>query len=115
MPTQIYHPHTSGHHHRISEHPIARKFIAWCEGEQQHQLFWNGLAFAGHGWLLTPVTLTIIFFLNGPAILLYIAALVMVITLIVNLTSMSTKITIPVFILSIVIDLILIVTSIILY
>ena len=86
------------------------KFIAWCKGQQENRLLWLGIALAGHGCILTPLTVMAVL-LAGTNITLFILALVaMGMSLVTNLAAMPTKITIPVFILSVLIDIAIIIS-----
>jgi hypothetical protein len=80
------------------------KFINWCEGQEKNRLGWLALALTAHGCIITPlVVLSIV--TAGNSFILWITAMVaMGITVVVNLAAQPTKITIPTFFLSILID-----------
>src|SRR5688572_2728268 len=79
-------------------------FIAWCITQEKHRFGWLAAALAGHGCILTPITLFAII-LSGNLFAFWIMAIVaMAACLITNLAAMPTKITIPVFFASILID-----------
>jgi|GEM_PF-462807 len=81
------------------------RFINWCDGQERNRFGWLAAALAGHGCALTPLTLFAII-LSGNNIVFWIMALVaMGATLVMNLAAQPTKVTIPVFLASIVIDL----------
>lgn len=81
--------------------------IHWCEGQQQNRLLWLGLALAVHGCILTPLTVMAVL-LSGAGFGLFMASMVaMGMALVTNLAAMPTKITIPVFALSILIDIVI--------
>ena len=83
---------------------VISKFMSWCKGQEKNRLGWLGAIFAIHGCVLTPLTLFAII-LSGTYFPFYIAALVaMGMTVVTNLAAMPTKVTIPVFFLSILID-----------
>ena len=83
---------------------VFNRFMDWCKGQEENRLMWLGISLAGHGCILTPITVMAVL-LAGTNLTLFILALVaMGISLVTNLAAMPTKITIPVFILSIVID-----------
>ena len=81
------------------------KFINWCNDQNQNRLLWIGVILAAHGCVLTPLTAMAVLFtgLNFPLVMLAIIAMAMV--LVTNLAALPTKYTIPVFALSILIDL----------
>src|SRR5215218_2064649 len=87
------------------------RFINWCKGQEQNRLLWLGIALAGHGCILTPLTVMAVL-LAGTNLYLFILAIVaMGMSLVTNLAAMPTKITIPVFILSILIDIAIVISS----
>ncbi|HET9825361.1 MAG TPA: hypothetical protein VFP87_08505 [Chitinophagaceae bacterium] len=83
---------------------LLRRFIDWCKSQEKNRFGWLALSLATHGCIITPL---VVFFITvtGNDFTLWIAAmLAMGVTLIVNLAAQPTKITIPVFFLSIVVD-----------
>jgi len=66
---------------------------------------WLSIALAGHGCFLTPLALLAVMFAGNLMILWAIVIGAMAMCLVSNLAAMPTKITIPVFMLSILIDL----------
>ena len=84
---------------------VFTRFINWCNDQQEDRLLWLGVALAGHGCVITPLTIMAVL-LAGTNLVLFVLALVaMGMALVTNLAALPTKITIPVFVLSIVIDL----------
>jgi hypothetical protein len=81
-----------------------KRFFNWTIEQQKNSLLWVGVGLAGHGCVITPLTLYAVFSfgLNLPLFMMALAAMAM--TLIVNLAALPTKITIPVFLFSILID-----------
>lgn len=73
---------------------------------------WLGIALAAHGCVLTPITLMAVL-MAGSNFILFIAALVaMGVSLVTHLAAMSTKVTIPVFVFSVLMDVAIIIASI---
>lgn len=104
----------------ISENYIAatanpslfKRFINWTNSQEKNRFTWIGAALAGHGCVLTPATLFAII-LSGNSITLWVLSIMaMMAALVTNLAAMPTKITIPTFILTIVIDLVIIISCI---
>ena len=91
--------------------PIQR-FFAWCKEQENNRLLWLAIIVAGHGCILTPITVMIITFTGNSMLLWSFALGAMAMSLISNLAAMPVKITMPVFILSLVIDFTIIVVSI---
>ena len=85
------------------------KFITWCNGQEKYRFGWLGGIMAAQCCALTPITLFAIV-LFGANFALFMAALIAIaLPVVTNLAAMPTKVTIPVFFLSIVIDLAIIV------
>ena len=80
------------------------KFFAWCKGQEQNRLLWLGIILAGHGCILTPLTVMAVLLAGTNMVLFVLAIAAMGMSLVTNLAAMPTKITIPVFLLSVLID-----------
>ena len=90
---------------RVAKSSLWARFIQWSEDQEQYRFGWAAGILAGHGCIVTPITLFAII-LSGSNIALFIAAIVaMMASLVTNLAAMPTKYTIPTFFISIVIDL----------
>ena len=88
---------------------LLKNFMHWCTRQQENRLLWLGIALTAHGCIITPLTLMVIM-LAGSYLALFIFVLVaMGANLVVNLAALPTKITIPLFLFSLFIDLIVIV------
>jgi hypothetical protein len=83
---------------------IVNRFLNWSKGQEKNRLMWLGIALSAHGCIITPLTIMAVL-LAGTNLFLFMLALVaMGATLVTNLAAMPTKVTIPVFILSTIID-----------
>jgi hypothetical protein len=103
----ISNPSLQGVYERSSENIFSR-FTAWCTNQQEDRLLWLGIALVGHGCVITPLTIMAVL-LAGTNLFLFVLALVaMGMSLVTNLAALPTRITIPVFVLSIIIDLVVI-------
>jgi hypothetical protein len=87
------------------------RFITWCKDEEKNRFVWLGVALAGHGCFITPLALFVIMLTGNSMLFLSFAIAAMGMTLIANLAALPTKITIPVFLFSILLDLVVIITS----
>ena len=95
---------SAGHFTKVARPSIVKKFINWCTGQEENRLGWLGGILAIHGCVLTPITLFAVI-LSGTNFALYITTLVaMAMAVVTNLAAMPTRITIPVFIFSILLD-----------
>ena len=87
---------------------IVQKFLAWCESQNENRIAWLAIALAGHGCVITPITMFFIMMAGNNFVYWPLAMGAMTMCVIVNLAAMPTKITIPLFVLSLVIDLVII-------
>ena len=96
---QTYHPSLR------TEKTLVQLFADWCQSQEKYRIGWLGIIIATHGCFITPVTLIAIV-LSGNSIFFWmLAMLAIVMCLVTNLAALPAKITIPVFCLSIIIDL----------
>jgi hypothetical protein len=111
MLTTISRPISIPHESTGSLWSLVNRFLNWCADQQENRIEWQGIGLVVMGCILTPLTALIVF-LSGANPLLILTALVATeITLVVNLSTMPTKITIPAFLLGIVIDIAVMVVS----
>ena len=87
-----------------------RKFIDWCNGQEKYRLGWLAAALTLHGCVLTIFTMFAVVLAGNHFIFWPFIIGGMGITLIVNLAAMPTKITIPVFFFSVLVDLLIIIS-----
>jgi hypothetical protein len=89
---------------KTSKVSLITRFMNWCRGQEKNRLLWLGIALSAHGCIITPITIMVVL-LAGTNLFLFILALVaMGATLVTNLAAMPTRITLPVFILSTLVD-----------
>lgn len=81
------------------------KFFKWCAGQEENRLEWLGVALAVHGCVITPLVIILITMTGNSFILWMTAMAAMGAALIVNLAAQPTKVTLPVFFASLVVDL----------
>ena len=80
------------------------RFMNYCKSQENNRLFWVGLVLAVHGCILTPITVMITL-AAGPNFFLFMTGMVaMGIALVTNLAAMPTRVTIPAFALSVLMD-----------
>ncbi len=87
-------------------------FMNWCKGQEGYRLLWVAVALSVHGCALTPLVLAIILLTGFHFGLIILSLAAMGIAVITNLAAMPTRITIPVFFLSVLIDLGIIIAAI---
>lgn len=96
----------------VSSVSLVKRFFDWCKGQEENRLLWLGVALAGHGCIITPLTVMAVL-LAGTNMFLFILAIVaMGMALVTNLAAMPTRITLPVLFLSILIDLAIVISCI---
>jgi hypothetical protein len=92
---------------------IFSRFLNWSESQEKYRFGWLAIALVGHGCVITPITMFSIV-LSGNFLAFWILAIVaMMLALVTNLAAMPTKVTIPAFFLSIIIDLYIIISCLI--
>jgi hypothetical protein len=83
---------------------LVRRFKAFCEQQQENRLGWTAFTLAAQVFLLAPLTLMAIA-LNGNRFALWIPVILSSFAVVLcNLMALPTKITIPVFCLSVLIN-----------
>lgn len=96
-------------HVKTKKKSLAYRFSDWCQSQEKNRLAWLAGIIFGHGCIITPLTLGFVI-LTGNNFVFWpwvIAAIGM--SLVANLAALPTKITIPAFFLSLLIDLVVIV------
>lgn len=87
---------------------IISRFINWSDAQANDRLLWLGLAITGHASLFTPLTAMAVM-LTGQDFWLIMGALgAMALSVVTNLAALPTRITIPAFFISVLIDLIIV-------
>lgn len=110
MHTTINHQAGSSGTHSISSHPsLWSRFINWADGQENNRMLWTALAIAGHGCVVTIITMAAILLTGNNFIYWPFALAAMTMCVVVNLAAMPTKITIPIFFFSLLIDVTIIV------
>jgi hypothetical protein len=109
--TSFNHTSVSTYTASISKEDAFSRFINWCRNQEENRFAWLGIALAGHGCIITPLTVLAVVAAGNSLVLFMAAILAMAIVLITNLAALPTKITIPVFIFSLLIDLGILVAS----
>ena len=111
METTVKHVYT--HSMNTTRVSAWRKFIDWCNSQEKYRFGWLAAALTLHGCVLTIFTMFAVVLAGNHFIFWPFIIGAMGITLIVNLAAMPTKITIPVFFLSVLVDLVIIISCIV--
>lgn len=106
MQTTIHQHSLEGISARSYQHnsPWSR-FIKWAEGQEKNRFGWVAGILLGHGCFVTIITMVAIVFTGNHFIFWPFAIAGMAACVISNLAAMPTKITLPIFFFSLVIDL----------
>jgi len=91
---------------------VWKKFINWCDSQEKYRFGWLGAALTLHGCILTILTMFAVILSGNHFIFWPFIIGAMGVTVVVNLAAMPTKITIPVFFFSVLLDLAIIVSCI---
>jgi hypothetical protein len=89
-----------------------KRFISWCDQEEKNRLLWLGIGIMGHIGMILPLTLLSVLFLGGNNFTLWIVVLsANMPVLALNLAAQPPKVTIPVMLISLIINIIVIALS----
>jgi len=88
----------------IRRQSVFAQFLNWCDKQEATRFGWTAAIIALHGCFLTPFTVATIALTTNSIVLWGAAIGSMGVSLITNLSAMPTKVTIPVFILSVLVD-----------
>jgi hypothetical protein len=89
-----------------------KKFINWCESQEKYRIGWMIVTITLHGCVLSIFTMFAVILAGNHFIFWPFVICAMGITLFTNLVALPTKITIPVFFFSVLIDLVIIISCI---
>jgi hypothetical protein len=84
---------------------VVRRFMDWCHGQEKNRLAWLAVIIAGHGCVITPLTLGFVMLAGNDFSLWPWIIGAMGMSLISNLAAMPTRVTIPIFFISLLIAL----------
>jgi hypothetical protein len=109
----IIHPRLStAFHHERSEHvSLWKHFVNWADTQQSNRFLWMSFIIMGHSIIFTPAVLTTIFLSGNHFIYWPVTISAMMACLVVNLAGLSTKVTIPVFFISLAVDVVIIICA----
>jgi len=113
MQTTIHQQAYRHHSTNTASHTSAwGRFIKWCEGQEENRFGWTAGILVGHGCVFTILTMLAILMTGNNFIFWPFAIAAMGMCVVTNLAAMPTKVTIPVFAISLLIDLAIIVLAI---
>lgn len=89
----------------VKKNTWVHRFLNWCEGQEKNKLGWLAGILTGHGCFITPLVLLVVAMTGNNFIYWPFIIAAMGMCLVTNLAAMPTKVTIPTFFLSLLIDL----------
>ena len=101
--------------HKFSVKTLWQKFINWSGLQEDNRFLWLTISLVGHSTILTPVTILSIALTSKIFVLVVIAVFSMITAVVVNLATIPVKYIVPVFFLSMLIDILIIITAIVLW
>ena len=104
MDTLIRHTITPSYTETHYRYSLWKQFITWAKGQEENRLLWLAVAIIGHGCIITIMTMLAIIFSGNHFVFWPFAIAAMSITVVSNLAALPTRITIPIFFISILID-----------
>ena len=111
MSTTISHPISITHERTRPLRSLVIKFLTWSADQQENRLAWQGIGLFVFSCFLTPLSVLIMSLTGANLLFILIVLVAMEVTLVLDLTAMPTKITIPAFFLGVVADITIIVVS----
>lgn len=87
-----------------------KRFINWSAGQEENRLLWTAIAIFGHGCIITVLTILAIVLTGNNFIYWPFAIIAMSASVVSYLAALPTKITIPIFFVSVLIDLVIIIS-----
>jgi hypothetical protein len=105
MSTTIFNQSIPVHHvGKIPAFSFLAKFIDWSRNQEENRLLWLAFSLTIHGCILAPIAILAVMLAGNALVLFMLVIISMGMSLVTNLAAMPTKITIPIFALSILID-----------
>ena len=104
MQTVLQQSYARPYTQEVSKLSTWTRFITWCKHQEESRFLWLGIALATHACFITPLTLFVVMSTGNSPVLFSFAIAAMAMTLVTNLAALPTKITIPTFALSIILD-----------
>jgi hypothetical protein len=95
----------------LKNESFIKRFMEWAEHQDKYRFGWLGIIVAGNGCFITPATVFVVLY-TGNNLFLFMAALtVFAISFVANLAAMPTKITIPIFCVGLLADILIILVA----
>lgn len=90
-------------------------FIQWAKAQEENRLLWTGIALAAQGCILLPITMMTVLLSGMNFYVLLVPIISIAGNLLVNLAALPAKITVPVFFLGLLADVVVILAALALF
>jgi hypothetical protein len=87
--------------------PVISRFMQWAKDQEENRILWIALSLTIHGCILAPLSIFAVLIAGNPLSLFMIVLASMGIALVTNLAAMPTKITVPVFFITAIVDVVI--------
>lgn len=87
------------------------KFTAWLNAQEEKRFLWAAISLFGHGTFFTIITMATVILTGHALALIAITCFAMTAVLVVNLAALPVKYTVSVFLLSLLVDMLVIITA----
>ncbi|MBS1920574.1 MAG: hypothetical protein JST17_10000 [Bacteroidetes bacterium] len=87
-----------------------KKFINWSAGQEENRIMWTAISILGHGCVITIITILAIVYSGNHFIFWPFAIGAMSASVVSYLAALPTKVTIPIFFFSLLIDVLIIIS-----
>ena len=103
--------HNNPHAYIKAHHAsLWKKFIHWCNSQEENRLGWLAASFIVHGCIFVPMTIMIIAASGNNFIFIALALGAMIIAITASLADIPIKISLPVFFFTLVLDILIIIS-----
>lgn len=115
MKAVLQHPGANVYNNTHSREGLLHRFTAWLNTQEEKRFFWTALSLVGHGTLFTIMTFATVILTGNVFALMAVTCATMMLVLAVNLAALPVKYIIPVFLGSLFVDLLVMITAIALW
>ena len=111
----IQHSYSSAYLVKEKRQSIFSRFIAWCNEQEKFRFGWVAAIITIHGCVLAPITVLTVMLGSNHMAYWGVAIGAMAMALVANLAAVPTRITIPVFFFSVLLDVVIIASNLVIF
>lgn len=117
MKAILHHPAANSklYQNKTAQAGLVQRLAAWMETQEEKRFFWAALSLVGHGTIFTILTFATVILTGNEFALIAVTCTTMMVVLAVNLAALPVKYIIPVFFGSLLVDLLVMITAIVLW